>query len=273
MPNWNVPIGGLEDWAKQEKTKSYNKKNKVNGERDASGNPFDTAEAHNTFGDIAQGGADFLTWLSGSPGSINLYDPNAAAFNVNGYTSDGLKQQANLANNREGAGGDMRGVQQDLIKQLQGQASGQGPSIAELQFKQAADQNMADNMRAAGSARGPQQGAQVKAANMASAQGRSENANAAAQMRMKEQMQAQGLLAQTASQSRTQDLQNQQQNDELVKFYTQSGLSLEQSQQQAKQALEELRAKQQLEVEKLKMQASQQDSNFLGSIMNTIGSL
>lgn len=206
--------------------------------------------------------------LGGSRRVGDPYQMNQEAFNIPGYSNwqGQLGQGAADATGRNslnmGDANASRNAQSALMQQLQQQARGEGPSVAQAQLRQASEENMSNAAAMAASGRGPGAGgAAYQAANQQANIGQ-KMAGDSAMLRMQEQQQAQGQLANLSGQMRGQDLstqtiglQQQAQNDDLVKFYVQSGLSLDQAQQQAKQSLEESRMKQQLETEKLKNDA------------------
>jgi hypothetical protein len=112
--------------------------------------------------------------------------------------------------------------QQALAAQLAAQASGQGPSLAQMQLQQAADQNIknAGSMIAGVKGINPAQAArQVALAQQAQGQNL---ANQSGQLRLQEQMAKQGLLANTLGTQRGQDLGQQQANTQM--FQTTGGL-------------------------------------------------
>ena len=92
--------------------------------------------------------------------------------------------------------------QQQFIKQLQAQATGQGgPSLANLQFQNALDRGTAATASNIASARGLSPAAQTRLATQAQEQGVLGASNASAQQRMQEQMNAQGMLGNQLGQS------------------------------------------------------------------------
>lgn len=106
----------------------------------------------------------------------------------------------------QGASNQSRGYQDFLSNQLQAQTLGQGPSLAQGQFQQNLDQSIAAQQALATSARGGNiAGAQRQAA-MNTGNLNLQGAQQAAQLRQQEQLQAQGLLGQTSSTMRGQDI-------------------------------------------------------------------
>lgn len=222
-------------------------------------------------------------------GNRTVQDPyaiNPNAYDMPGYNAwqtmlaqkgkeAGSRNTINLNDAAQG-----RDIQMDLIQKLQAQARGEGPSIAQAQLQQATDQNVANTMALAASGRGAGAGGVAYNAQNQGAAARQKMAGDSGMLRLQEQMQAQNMLADVSGQMRGQDLSQQgltlQQtamNDELVKFYTQAGLSLEQARQQAQQALQEIRVKQQVEMEKLRNESYYGGKSAAEGAASGIGSL
>lgn len=135
------------------------------------------------------------------------WDPNTQAAQK-AYQS-ALGQQATVNENLQidqNQANQARAFQQAQLERLQGLASGQGPSFADLQLQQARQGNIAAAMSLAASARGTNRAlagrqAQMQAGNL--------NANAAmesAMARIKEQQMAEQALGTAANQTRTSDM-------------------------------------------------------------------
>lgn len=276
------PLGGpLEDWLRDYANKP--------GGTYSGGDPFKAgADSQNTH-DFAGGVADVVGGISdvffpGPPQVADPYKINESSYGMPNAAANQamLAQRAGAADNRQtlnmSDAQSSRDIQGGLIQQLQGQAAGTGPSIAQQQLQKATDQNIANTQAAAASGRGPSAGGAQYNAQNRMAQAQQQGAGDSAMLRLQEQMQAQNMLGNVAGQQRGQDLSSQQlglqqraQNDDLVKFYVQSGLSLEQAQAQAKQALEEMKVKQQIEFEKIKHENTGGGSGGLGGIMSMFG--
>lgn len=108
--------------------------------------------------------------------------------------------QLDLANDNQ-----FRGNQQDLISQLQAQSRGEGPSIANDQFKAAADRNIAQQRSLAASARGSSAGLAGRQAMINSAGIGQDLAQQSAVQRMTEQLNAQQALGNVVNQGRSAD--------------------------------------------------------------------
>jgi hypothetical protein len=185
-----------------------------------------------------------------------------------------------------------RAQQMALGQQLARTASGQGPSVAQEQLKQATDQNIRQQQSLAASMRGVNPALAARNAQMGAASAQQQAAGQASTMRAQEALSAQGQLGGLLSGVRGQDIglgteqaqlgqQNQQFNagqanalaqfnagqqnqgtmqqgqfnqaaaqanlgagvdqqkqlDEMTKYYTQNGLSIDQAQFAANQAL------------------------------------
>ncbi len=100
-----------------------------------------------------------------------------------------------------------RQYQLGLAQQLQQQANGQGPSIAQLQLQQATDRTLSQSLGQIRAATGANAGLSARTAALAGAQQLGATGNASGQLRLQEQMQAQQLLGQIAGQGRQGDLQ------------------------------------------------------------------
>ena len=120
---------------------------------------------------------------------------------------------------------EFRKYQQGLAAQLQAQARGEGPSLAQAQLQQATDRTMAQSLGAIKSGMGSQG---ALAARTAALVGSSQLANLGGQsgmLRLQEQRAAQDALASLSQQARGQDIQG-----------SQLGLDAQQAQAQARQA-------------------------------------
>ena len=164
-------------------------------------------------------------------------DINERAFNLEyggQLKNEALEQRARA----EKRGLTAQRGQSQLISQLQQQARGEGPSIAEAQLKAASDRSLAQQLAAAQSGRGGQSTAAIQR-QLAQQQATSgqEIAQQAAIARMQEQQSAQGLLANVLG-------QEQQLADQLQQSYLAQGFSIDQAQQQARADLEKLKTQQ-----------------------------
>lgn len=130
--------------------------------------------------------------------------------------------------------------QTQLLTQLQAQAAGTGPSIAQNQLKMGQEAALAQNLALANSARGGANPMAARAALQQNAQQAGGMAMDAANLRMAEQQQAQALLGQVTGQGRAGDLGTQQlaqqgaiAQQDLAAKYAQMGMSAQQANQQA----------------------------------------
>lgn len=155
-------------------------------------------------------------------------DPNAA--NITGYdqTRAMLNGEANRSAHRQAAtmqaarvgpaslfGGatidtspqeQFRQGQLGLMSQLQGQANGTGPSIAQGQLQRASDANLAQSMAMAQSMGGMGAGAGLRGISQQRAGVGQQLASDSGLLRLQEQQQAQGLLANVTAGGRGQDI-------------------------------------------------------------------
>lgn len=168
-------------------------------------------------------------------------DPNTAIIpGFSGWRSQ-LANGTNAAGSRVDAS-PFRSGQSTLGDQLAAQANGTGPSLAQGQFQQATDANLAHAFALGQSLHGPSAGGQLRGIQNQQA-GISQNAAMqSAQLRMQEQMAARAQLGTLLAQGRGGDQQQQQMNDSLVKFYTEQGLSLDVAQMRARMEMEGMRS-------------------------------
>lgn len=99
-----------------------------------------------------------------------------------------------------------RQYQLGLAAQLQQQATGQGPSLAQMQLKQATDQTLSQSLGAIRSATGANAGLAARSASLLGAQQLGSAANQSGMLRLQEQQQAQAALANLSAQGRSGDI-------------------------------------------------------------------
>lgn len=153
----------------------------------------------------AAGGAGIMSGTqvkSADPGSYqgqtdSLLNPVADQFSQFG-------QNTNITSNVDPA---FREYQLGLAQQLQQQANGQGPSVAQMQLQQATDRSLNQSLGAIRSATGANAGLSARTAALAGAQQLGSAANASGQLRLQEQQQAQQALAGVANAGRSGDIQ------------------------------------------------------------------
>lgn len=196
----------------------------------------------------------------GSAVGLGRYNVDEEAAKIPGY--DGMQQQAQQgaqaagqrqAAQLDGSQGEFRQGQSGLAAALAAQASGQGPSLAQGQLKQATDRNLAQALALQASQRGMGAASGLRdVANQRAAISQQAAADAGT-LRLQEQGQAQNTLAQVLAGARGQDVavasenarlqqQQTQLNDSLVQFYVQQGMTLAMAQQQANMQLQGLKA-------------------------------
>ena len=117
---------------------------------------------------------------------------------------------------------------QQLITDLQKQAAGEGPSLAEAQLKSAQDRNLSQQLAAAASMRGGNQAASQRQLAMQAAQAGQATAQDAAAARIQEANLARQQLA-------TQLGQEQALADNLIQNYTKLGFSAREAEKRAQQ--------------------------------------
>ena len=193
-----------------------------------------------------------------------------------------------------------------------GQANGQGPSIAQAQLQQATDANLKQAMALGATQQGMGAGGALRGIQQQQAGIAQQQAADSGMLRLQEQAQAQGLLGNVLGAGRGQDiglageqaglsqqaglanmgaqnqfglaqaqgnlnaqLQQQQMNDQLVQFYLQAGLSLDQAQMQAKLQMEKMKADQATQQAAIQQQAYEGsrkgNTNLLGAAGGVLG--
>lgn len=154
---------------------------------------------------------------------------------------------------------------QGLISQLQAQASGEAPSLAEAQLKAASDRNLAQQLAVAQTQRGGSASARERNLARAQAQSGRELAQDVTTAGIQERQQAQNLLAQQIS-------QEQQLADQLTQNYLAQGFTIEQAQQQALADFEKLETNQFLSAQGLTAASTeagaQRQAGLIGGIFS-----
>ncbi len=123
------------------------------------------------------------------------------------YTA--LGQQGAITSNVDPA---FREYQLGLAQQLQAQANGQGPSIAQAQLQQATDRTLNQSLGAIRSATGANAGLSARTAALANAQGLGTAGNASGLLRLTEQQGAQTALGTLSAQARQGDINTDSNN-------------------------------------------------------------
>lgn len=178
-----------------------------------------------------------------------------------------------------------RNAQLGLMGQLQAQAAGQGPSLAEQQLRGAFDRQQNQALAQASTLAGSPELALRNLRNQ-QAQGAQNLAHQATMARMQEQLNAQQALMGLTGQGRGQDiglaqaqaqasLQQQALNDAMVRAFTQMGLDQQQAQFMANQRLQELMAQQHMGAQGINAgiagQNAQTGQQMFGGLMNAAG--
>jgi hypothetical protein len=148
--------------------------------------------------------------LLGKDGGINKVAQSgpvdvAPAVQAEAATVNGILQDTTLSSQP-------RNLQMGLANQLQNQASGIGPSLADMQLKSALDMNQRQNLSLARSSDYINPAVAMRAAIAQNAIAGQQSAAMAAQARLAEQMQAREQLALLLNQTRTSDLGVEQGN-------------------------------------------------------------
>lgn len=203
------------------------------------------------------------------PGAVQQIDPGAAQ--INGYDQwrAQLAAQAQAAQGRQGPTLDtgpqsaVRAQQDELSRMLMDQAMGKGPSIADMQLRQASDRNMQQAMSLGAAQAGGTRGAgAMRQIGNQRAQIGQQQAMDSGMLRAQEMMAGRGLASQHFGGMRGQDiglaseqariaLAGQQQNDELVRFFTSQGLDLDKAQMAANLQMQGMKSQESMKMEEM----------------------
>jgi hypothetical protein len=129
-------------------------------------------------------------------GSTNTFSAQPMALDKVDYNDAIKRAQATTLANME-AGAEAAKMQKSLAQQLMEQSQGQGPSLAQMQLQQAADQNIKNQAALIASQRGMNPAQAARSIAMQGASQGQNLASQAAQLRLNEQLQKQQLLEQT----------------------------------------------------------------------------
>lgn len=199
----------------------------------------------------------FFTGESGV--NVKARKVNKDAFDIKG--ADKFRDQANQQFGRSVDRSKFaQNANQGFIKNLQAQASGQAPSIAEAQLRQAQDKTLAQQLASIQAAR-PRNAAN-SARNLIRSQAlQGQNlAQQAAGARLQEQRGAQQLLGTTLA-------QEQAAADNLTQGFLQQGFSMAQAQQAAQAQLEALKNQNDMQAKKINAEAQQAVEAQFGKAM------
>lgn len=149
-----------------------------------------------------------------------------------------------------------------LATQLEQQAAGEGPSLAQEQLREATDRNIRQQAGMMASQRGIGAGLAARMAGQQGAQAQQQMAGQAAQLRAQEQLGARQQLASALAQGRAGDIQIGGLSDAMKRFYDQSLASQSQQQMAAQMALSQAR-----------QQAAGQEATKRGQFLGALGGL
>jgi|GEM_PF-1947932 len=236
-------------------------------------------------GDIAQGTATFK-------GATRKIDKDA--FKIGGSDKrqkqnanqirrgDIMERQADkeLRKSRK-FGEQSRNGQSSLIKDLQRQSAGKGPSLAEAQMKRAGDRGLAQQLAAAAAQRGGNQASLQRSLARGQQAQSADIAQQAGQARIQEQLSARQQLAGALQQRRGQDAQLLDQNQQLYgagvarqQQGIKQGQAMSQASQQQQANLQGMETDQFLAAQGLTgagaMQGKQLQSDMIGGIMSAV---
>ncbi len=187
-------------------------------------------------GAIAGGALGGALGLFGGSSSKNIpgYDERNAQIQAGIQGAQGRNiAGAQIGQYERSAGGtNFRSGQMDLIRQLQQQARGKGPSLAGMQAQAVGQQSLAQQQALAAGAAPGNEALAARQAAMNAGNTMQGVAQTSAQARMAEQMAAQGMLGGALGQGRGQDTQNEQFN---ANSFNQRALEQARLQQQNRQ--------------------------------------
>ncbi len=203
-------------------------------------------------------------------------------------------QQVAAAQINTGPQDQFRNAQLGLVSQLQQQAAGQGPSLAQMQLQQGADRNLKNAIAMQASQRGGMAGG-LAMRNIAQQRADigQQLAGQAGMQRLQEQQQAQQMLGGISGGARGQDiglatsqaelgqqaalanqnaaLQQQALNDKMSGFFNTGLADLDMAQRQSAQDLEKLKVNQNLGIQGVNAQSYEGASKRRGDLIGGIG--
>ncbi len=203
-------------------------------------------------------------------------------------------QQVNAAQINSSPQEQFRNAQLMLTNQLQQQAAGQGPSLAQSQLRQGTDRNIQQAMAMAASQRGANAGQGLRGIGMQAAQANQQAAAQSADLRAQEQMAARQQVAGVLQGGRAQDvglateqatlqqqaalanqqagLQQQSLNDQQARFYNSSMADMDQKNREARMAHEQMNTSQVAGLNTVNAGGYANASESRGSLVGGIGS-
>lgn len=202
-------------------------------------------------------------------------------------------QQVQAAQIATGPQDQFRAAQMGLLSQLQNQAAGQGPSLAQMQLKSANDRNLAQAMAMAAT-RGGGGGLALRGLQQQRADLGAQAGQQSAMLRLQEQQQAQGALAGLAGGARGQDiglatqqaqlgqqaalanqdaaLRQMSLNDAQSRFLNEGMGNMDLAQQKALMDLEQLKVNQNLGIQGINAGSYDKAAERRGGLIGGIGS-
>lgn len=184
--------------------------------------------------------------------------------------------------------GQMRSGQQDLLDMLSASARGEGPSVAEMQLQQGQARNVAAGQAMAASQAGVNPALAQRNAMQGVGQSNMATNQQAAMLRAQEMERSRAAYGQQLGAVRGQDMsieqqnlqaqiQQQQMNDDMVKFYEDQGLSRDQAELAAAQEQQRLQnEKDKLALEAAKLESEDQarsQGGFMGAVGTVLGAI
>lgn len=196
--------------------------------------------------------------------SIAGFDRRGASFLAGIRSTEDPRTAVQLGNfERSGGGQQFRGGQMALVRQLQEQAAGRGPSLAGMQANAVAQRSLAQQQALAAGAAPGNEALAARQAAMNAGNTMNELASTSAQARMAEQMAARGQLGGVLGQARGQDIGNEQFNASSMNNRTLAQGQMDLQQKQLNDARNmQLR---QMEMSQALAKAGMQQTNTMGT--------
>ena len=241
-------------------------------------NPYQATPFQNAPGAGYNPGAFQGGWnQTGGPGILGGGHGGVGGGVPGAFTLQGLAGQANGAQGMRAPGFDQsqQGLT-GLAGMLMNQATGQGPSLAQEQLKQATQTNVANQMAMAGQTRGENPAMQGYQSAQQAGQLNQQAAGQGVQAGIQERLGAMGQLGQTYGQIGGQGMQQQQMNNQLQEYFTSQGMSAEQAQLQAQIAQQQMLAGSYGQAQGINAGVASQNANananFIGGALGAVGS-
>lgn len=216
-----------------------------------------------------------ITGGGGSPGILGTgrFKAETRDIDKGAFKIEESKEAAKRAKEREKESEDRskqaQQQRQTLISQLQAQAAGEAPSLAEAQLKSASERSLAQQLAAAQAQRGGSAAARERGLRRGQAEAGRSLAQQSTEARLQERESAQRLLGEQVT-------QEQQLADQLTQNYLSQGFNIEQARQQAQADFEKLETDQFLAAQGANLSGFQSSAQLraqvTGGLLSGLGS-